>query len=227
MKKRNRALEIFSVSALDLFASAMGTFILIAIVLFPYYLKQETVTGRLKQNSAEIERLKKRAAEAEAKAKTAEQQAAKAEADAASAKSALAKAKKRASGMMKIPKGGEGNRSVAFAIGCWKTDPFRHSAEQQPGISQYCFDKNGRGNLLFYRKAQGETCGAFATIRRQATDIFIVDSNSRCAKNGRDNGAWYADNLTCRPDASGVIFCEGQSRIGNRVDRWRVRLHRQ
>ena len=35
-----RPLEALSISALDLFASALGVFILMAILLFPYYLKQ-------------------------------------------------------------------------------------------------------------------------------------------------------------------------------------------
>ena len=38
MKRRNRELNIFSMSALDLFASALGAFILITLILFPYYL---------------------------------------------------------------------------------------------------------------------------------------------------------------------------------------------
>ena len=37
MKKRSREINIFSMSALDLFASAMGAFILITIVLFPFF----------------------------------------------------------------------------------------------------------------------------------------------------------------------------------------------
>ena len=37
MKKGNREINIFSMSALDLFASALGAFILIAIVLFPFF----------------------------------------------------------------------------------------------------------------------------------------------------------------------------------------------
>lgn len=37
MKRRNKEINIFSMSALDLFASALGAFILIAIVLFPYF----------------------------------------------------------------------------------------------------------------------------------------------------------------------------------------------
>ena len=38
MKFRNREISVFSISALDLFASALGAFILIAIVLMPYFL---------------------------------------------------------------------------------------------------------------------------------------------------------------------------------------------
>lgn len=37
MKSRNREINIFSMSALDLFASALGAFILISIALFPYF----------------------------------------------------------------------------------------------------------------------------------------------------------------------------------------------
>jgi len=37
-RKRNREINIFSMSALDLFASALGAFILIAIIALPYYL---------------------------------------------------------------------------------------------------------------------------------------------------------------------------------------------
>lgn len=37
MKRRSRDINIFSMSALDLFASALGAFILIAIVVFPYF----------------------------------------------------------------------------------------------------------------------------------------------------------------------------------------------
>lgn len=37
MKRRNREINVFSMSALDLFASALGAFILLAIVIFPYF----------------------------------------------------------------------------------------------------------------------------------------------------------------------------------------------
>ncbi len=38
-RKKNREVNIFGASALDLFASGMGVFLLIAIIIFPYYLK--------------------------------------------------------------------------------------------------------------------------------------------------------------------------------------------
>lgn len=40
MRRKDRDLNIFSMSALDLFASALGAFILITLILLPYYLKQ-------------------------------------------------------------------------------------------------------------------------------------------------------------------------------------------
>ncbi len=40
MKKRSKDIEIFSLSAIDLFASAMGAFALLTIVLMPYYQKE-------------------------------------------------------------------------------------------------------------------------------------------------------------------------------------------
>ena len=39
MKTRSREINVFSMSALDLFASALGAFILISIVLMPYFLR--------------------------------------------------------------------------------------------------------------------------------------------------------------------------------------------
>lgn len=37
MRRRNRDINIFNMSALDLFASALGAFILLAVVIFPYF----------------------------------------------------------------------------------------------------------------------------------------------------------------------------------------------
>ena len=46
MKRKNREISIFSMSALDLFASAMGAFILIAVVMFPYFPNTGTADQR-------------------------------------------------------------------------------------------------------------------------------------------------------------------------------------
>ena len=42
MRRSNRNIEIFSMSVLDMFASALGAFILCAIILFPYYKKDNS-----------------------------------------------------------------------------------------------------------------------------------------------------------------------------------------
>lgn len=59
MRRPVREINIFSISALDLFASALGAFILITVVLFPYYLKDasfDQVTAELSQELAEQQR---------------------------------------------------------------------------------------------------------------------------------------------------------------------------
>jgi hypothetical protein len=230
MKRPSRELNIFSLSALDLFASAMGAFILIAVILFPYYqqnskIVQEVQETRTRAETAEREAkaAAEAAAEAQRRAAAAEQRAAEAERRAQEAEARAKAAEARSQGPMRVPGGDPNSRSLAFAKGCWRTDPFQHSPQQQPGISQYCFDENGRGNLFFYRERQGEVCAAFATLRREGNVIRISDSDSRCQVGQRDVGPWYADNLACTPDASGVVICEGSSQ----QNRWRVRLNRQ
>ena len=48
MKQRAREIEVFSMSAIDLFAAAMGAFALLAIILLPYY--QNEVIERTPEN---------------------------------------------------------------------------------------------------------------------------------------------------------------------------------
>ena len=116
--KPRRHIEVLSISALDLFASALGVFVLIAILLFPYYLKQPSqeadvagaradlsamgealealrLTAReaaeaRAEAAARLERAQAALAEAEARAATAGQSrdAAQQRADAAAAKMA-------------------------------------------------------------------------------------------------------------------------------------------
>ena len=58
MKRRSREVVIFSMSALDLFASALGAFILVTIVLLPYYLKHDDVVrdnNKMREKIVELE----------------------------------------------------------------------------------------------------------------------------------------------------------------------------
>ncbi|PCJ26897.1 MAG: hypothetical protein COA96_04515 [SAR86 cluster bacterium] len=55
MKRKNREINIFSMSALDLFASALGAFILITIVLFPFYPNTGDSPERIADVRAEVE----------------------------------------------------------------------------------------------------------------------------------------------------------------------------
>jgi hypothetical protein len=51
---RRRTMEFLSISALDLFASALGIFVLMAILLFPYYLRQPSLEADLAGARAEL-----------------------------------------------------------------------------------------------------------------------------------------------------------------------------
>lgn len=57
MRRKNREISIFSVSTLDIFASAMGVFMLITVVLFPYYMKNSEAVERMRSAIAEAERM--------------------------------------------------------------------------------------------------------------------------------------------------------------------------
>lgn len=58
MRRRSREINIFSMSALDLFASALGAFILIAVVLFPYFPNTGDSKVRVAAVQAELEKEK-------------------------------------------------------------------------------------------------------------------------------------------------------------------------
>jgi len=51
-KRRDRSLSIFSLSALDMFAMAMGSFVLMAVVLMPYYRRNFDAMEAIKANEA-------------------------------------------------------------------------------------------------------------------------------------------------------------------------------
>jgi len=220
VRRPPRELQVFSLSALDLFASAMGTFILISIVLFPYYLKNQTIIRSMQKQSGLVETLKRRIRSAEGEERAARAEAAKARAEARKWRAETPKV----GGPMKLPKGGEKPKSLEFAKGCWRTDPYRHSPRHKPGISQFCFDDKGKGNMMYFRTTEAFACASYATLRREGERITIEDGDARCSIDQKDKGVWTADKLECAPDASGIVWCDGSAGAGSS---WRVRLHKQ
>ena len=57
MKSRSREINIFSMSALDLFASALGAFILVCVVLFPYFPNTGDSPERIAAIRAQLEQV--------------------------------------------------------------------------------------------------------------------------------------------------------------------------
>lgn len=53
MRRPDRNIEVFSISVLDLFASALGAFIMCAIILYPYY--RQDVSKELSEAKASLE----------------------------------------------------------------------------------------------------------------------------------------------------------------------------
>ena len=66
MKKRSREINIFSISALDLFASALGAFILMSLVFMVFFTMTTTDTGQLEELQAALDRCETERASAQA-----------------------------------------------------------------------------------------------------------------------------------------------------------------
>jgi archaellum component FlaC len=64
MRKRSREINVFSISALDLFASALGAFILIMVILLPYFPNLGDSAERVAEIQTDLQKLKAREAEA-------------------------------------------------------------------------------------------------------------------------------------------------------------------
>ena len=89
MKKRSRELSIFSMSALDLFASALGAFILITVVLLPFF-PNLNMSG---QAQAELEQAQAELAQAQAELAQAQAQSEREKAELEREKAKLERAK--------------------------------------------------------------------------------------------------------------------------------------
>ena len=84
-----QSLEVLSISSLDLFASALGVFILIAILMFPYYLRQPSIEADLEGARQELSAAGQSAAAAQQSAREVAEQRAQAEAELAQARKTL------------------------------------------------------------------------------------------------------------------------------------------
>ncbi|MBV8192177.1 MAG: hypothetical protein JOY64_07440 [Alphaproteobacteria bacterium] len=109
----------------------------------------------------------------------------------------------------------------SFMTGCWRTDPFRHElAQMQPGISSYCFDASGNGQLEWRR---GRTaCRTRAQARFEGAVLRMRDTDTTC----NDGSHWYADQLVCRRGADDVAQCSGASQGAYGPVSWTVNLHK-
>ncbi len=126
---------------------------------------------------------------------------------------------RRNDGRLRLPPAPTNN--YKFMEGCWRTDPFRHEAvQQQPGVSTYCFDAGGNGQLEWRR---GRTaCRTRAQSRFDGAVLLLRDSDSSC----NDGSRWYADQLVCRRGAGDVAHCSGTSRGAYGPVSWTVNLHK-
>ncbi|MFI4999465.1 MAG: hypothetical protein ACHQK9_06260 [Reyranellales bacterium] len=113
---------------------------------------------------------------------------------------------------------------MSFLKGCWRSDPFKRTPDEAAGVSTYCFDADGRGQLQFTRPSQPDYfCRTPAQAALEDNTLHLRDSDSRCS----DGSAWYADNLQCRPPVGDVAECSGQTSTPSGAETWTVRLHRQ
>jgi len=114
------------------------------------------------------------------------------------------------------------SNDYSFMQGCWRTDPFRHEMVQsQPGISSYCFDAGGNGQLE-WRKGR-TACRTRAQSRFDGGGILrLRDADTTC----NDGSHWYADQLTCRRGADDVAQCSGVSYGTFGPVSWTVNLHK-
>ena len=77
MKRRSREFNIFSISALDLFASALGVFIIIAVVLFPFFPTTDLSQGHTNALRKRLQESQARLQQAQAELQRAERELAK------------------------------------------------------------------------------------------------------------------------------------------------------
>lgn len=123
MKRPNRNVEIFSLSAIDLFASAMGAFIVFSAILIPYYPNMKNGGETVARLDAEIEASRKNQQESEETRKKAleEQEQRIREAQKAQAR-AKAVEQARARLVSRTKQIEEGNKATAESVATLRTE---------------------------------------------------------------------------------------------------------
>jgi hypothetical protein len=127
----------------------------------------------------------------------------------------------RAPGDNRLRMPAQPTNDYSFMAGCWRTDPFRHeTVQRQPGVSSYCFNSRGQGELEWRR---GRTaCRTRAQAQFSGMNLALRDADTTC----NDGSHWYADQLTCRRGADDVANCSGSSMGAFGPTSWTVNLHK-
>jgi hypothetical protein len=127
----------------------------------------------------------------------------------------------RAPGDNRLRMPSQPTNDYSFMAGCWRTDPFRHEmVQRQPGISSYCFNSRGQGELEWRR---GRTaCRTRAQAQFNGMNLALRDADTTC----NDGSHWYADQLMCQRGADNVANCSGNSMGAQGPTSWTVNLHK-
>lgn len=109
--------------------------------------------------------------------------------------------------LMAIPPTAAKTGDMRFLEGCWVTEPFAHKEDQRAlGVSEYCFDAAGQGQLMFTR---GRTICSTRAVARATPDgqLLLEDSDGSCT----DRSTWHKDSLACQNEGNRAV-CSGTSR---------------
>ena len=208
MKRPSRELNIFSVSALDLFASAMGAFILIAVILFPYYQQNAKIVQELKEAKAAATQAIAERDKAEAERAQADAAAKAAEARAQSAEQRVQAAEKRAQSAEAQAKSAEARAAAAEA----KVPPAQKPSEPQTAGSRSAWLY---GNLEFVmyeypgRQPGTQLVVGIVTRIRGASTAHLGDVAMLAVRNGSSlvGDLWgFASQPTCFLDTLPMKF---------------------
>ena len=109
----------------------------------------------------------------------------------------------------------------SFMSGCWRTDPFRHEPMQgQPGVSSYCFDANGNGQLEWRRgRTACRTRARRASMARRCASATAIRRATTARAGTPTSSSASAAPTTSRNAAAA-------RRAGSARSTWTVNLHK-